>query len=241
MRSLLAGVLAFGVCGIAHAVEVGYCAGPAELSAAMRAEGQVSVVQGNWGVRRWQDESGKWRDQMKLIGVTFSMDPEGKVGYMIDSDTEYQKPGKRFCVTLKLFNVRLYDVRKPGTPDSVKVKSGSEAEVRARCAEFEKRKLEGLVGCTFHNVAIQRGEAIGERVVLQGNGARKGDDGKLVVSNTALITVSMNLVAPPREGTTEHRRGGVDFTFLPEGAMTTNRVLVEMAYTQNALNALAGK
>lgn len=130
-----------------------------------------------------------------------------------------QPPGikaGRICVADRLRNVTLRDARRPGVPELPTV-NGNQA---ARCATLAKQAGVDASRCGDLKTMLTKVELLGERVMLSGT-TRDG----------VLVTATANL-------STQEQRGGLLYTWLPEGATMIGRVFTGTAYTEAALQLL---
>lgn len=228
----------------AHAVDVGWCGTPEEMSALMREEGQRSLAVGNQHIAFEIDDDGEIHGADRFVGLILTADLDGRVGYLIQADQPMGTPSTRSCIALRFHDVRLYDARQPGVPDETLIDSTEEAAL-ARCAAIAETGLIAVGSCGFHNTAWQASVRVGEGMLLQAYSTTRRSDGSYATDD-GLITVT--LIGPgngrDREGERSPERDGrgvILVTALPEGAMIITTVFVDGAYTQHALDLLASR
>ncbi len=230
--TLAAGVLTFP--SGAHAIGPGWCGTAEEVSALMRDQGQRVLMQ----AQRIPYETlpdGSYRSTRDAVGLMFTADEQGRVGYLIQSDQPMGTPATSGCVTLRYHDVRLYDARQPGVPNDVLVNSTPQAAA-ARCEQLHRET------CVFLNEALERIDSTGERVAIQAYTVRELDDGRFV-NGSEMITVTLTM---PGNGLTldgerypdGDQLGTLVFSTLPEGATSIAEVFRDGAYTERALAIL---
>lgn len=100
----------------AQALEVGQCGAPAEMSAALKAEGQKSLIN---------------VDRIVVGDVdsvqVFTSNSSGQ-GYLVEGDQPNGSLSSKFCITLKYQGIELYDSKKNEIPSSA-LKGGKHDEV----------------------------------------------------------------------------------------------------------------
>jgi hypothetical protein len=130
-------VMLCGRAALAEAVDVGQCNPPERMTEVLRAEGQRSLVYGNQQIRAEQLPSGELRGVNKLIGLIFTSDAAGKVGYVLQADQPIGTRAEKICVSDRMQNVKLYDAIKTDLPREVFV-STTEAQAGRRCDELAR-------------------------------------------------------------------------------------------------------
>lgn len=124
----------------ADALEARQCMSMTEMNAALRAEGQRTMVIGDREVLN--NPTGRIAEASitrYMNAVTSNTD--GSIGYQIEGDLPRSESSTRVCVRAKLTNIRIFDASQPGVPQQV------------------------LLGGRF-NDAIRADEAIGARPMV---------------------------------------------------------------------------
>lgn len=220
----------------ASAADIGQCAPPDQMSALLKAEGQRSLAYGNQEIRGEELPGGELRAVRKQVGLIFTADPEGKVGYMLQASQPIGTKADKICVAERVHDIRLFDVRRPGLPPEAMLKS-TEADAARRCGQLVEKRIVAQGSCGFLNTILQRTEPLGERVMLLGLGVKKQPDGSWKPDGT-LVTITANMTG---DGTSRDGRGALQFTVLPEGATVVGRVFTGTRYTETALQILSGR
>ena len=124
----------------ADALEARQCMSMAEMNAALRAEGQRTMVIGDREVLN--NPTGRIADASITRYVnTVTSNADGSLGYQLEGDRPRSEASTRVCVAAKLTNIRIFDASQPGVPQQV------------------------LLGGRF-NDAIRADEAIGARPMV---------------------------------------------------------------------------
>lgn len=113
--ALVCGVLASLISSPALALEPRQCLPMAEMNAALRAEGQRTLIIGNRVALR-NDATRESGLRVQGWVNTFTSNDDGSVGYNLEGDRPVGQPSTRVCVAGKFTNIRLYDARRPGVP-----------------------------------------------------------------------------------------------------------------------------
>jgi hypothetical protein len=96
----------------AMALEPGQCLPMAEMNAALRAEGQRTMIIGNRSAVEARDAAGNpTRLAERLETITSNAD--GSLGYNLAGDRPREEASTNVCVRAKLANVRFYDAIQP--------------------------------------------------------------------------------------------------------------------------------
>lgn len=124
----------------ADALEARQCMSMTEMNAALRAEGQRTMVIGDREVLN--NPTGRIADASITRYVnTVTSNTDGSLGYQLEGDRPRNETSTRVCVAAKLTNIRIFDASRPGVPQQV------------------------LLGGRF-NDAIRADEAIGARPMV---------------------------------------------------------------------------
>lgn len=101
----------------AQALEPKQCLPMAEMNAALKAEGQRTMIIGDR--LAIQNPTGLVKDASVLRYVnTVTSNADGSLGYQLEGDLPRARPSTKVCVAAKLTNIRLFDARKPGVNTS---------------------------------------------------------------------------------------------------------------------------
>ncbi|QOJ33807.1 MAG: hypothetical protein HRU82_02075 [Nitrospira sp.] len=209
------------------------------MTEALKAEGQRSLAFGNQRILFEQQPDGTTKSVDKQIGHIFTagaFDTNGlaTVGYVIQADQPIGTPAAKMCVADRMQDVKMYDVRKPELPDETLIQNTPEAAAK-KCDELTAKGVITRDGCGFHNDILKRSEAVGERVMLQGLGVKKQNDGSFT-PNGLVITITANMTG---DKTFRDGRGAIQYSTLPEGASMLAGVFTGTGYTQTALGELS--
>jgi len=112
-----AAFFAAGACASvpAYALEAKQCLSMADMNAALRAEGQRTLIIGDrMAINDDASRSSGVRVTRYVNTVTSNMD--GSVGYQLEGDLPRSQSSTTVCVAAKLTNVRLFDDRKATIP-----------------------------------------------------------------------------------------------------------------------------
>lgn len=228
----------------AFAADVAWCGTPEEMSALMREEGQRSLAVGNQDKRFEIDAEGNYHWNEKQVGLIFTADLDGRVGYLIQTDEPIGTPATKSCIALRFHDVRLYDARVPGVPPETLIDSTEEAAL-ARCAALDAQYIVAKGSCGFHNKVLEISVPFGEGVLLQGYSAVRQSDGTWATER-GLVTVTLTEPGNGRDRDGERLLEAdgiavIHYTALPEGAIVIGSVLVDTRYTQQALDMLEAR
>jgi len=171
MRSVVAayGILAYSIFlpSSVLALEPRQCLPMAEMNAALRAEGQRTLIIGDRAALR-NDASRESGIRVNRWVNTYTSNDDGTLGYNLEGDRPSGEPSTRVCVAGKFTNIRLYDARRPGTPEGV-VREGA---FGAMVAEQERQGIRPMLQAdsisTGPNGEVRRGNGI----TLMGDMAR---------------------------------------------------------------------
>lgn len=99
----------------AFALEPKQCLPLAEMNAALKAEGQRTLIVGNR--EALQNPTGQVKDASvhKFLN-TVTGNSDGSEGYQLEGDLPRTENSTKICVGAKLTNIRLFDARRPGVP-----------------------------------------------------------------------------------------------------------------------------
>ncbi|MFT3815209.1 MAG: hypothetical protein QM740_17810 [Acidovorax sp.] len=212
----------------AHAADIGECATPEGMTAKLKAEDQHSVASAQMIT---QDK--------RLFGMIFTMSGDRKTGYILKADQPLGDRAGQICVYNRMADVRLFDARKPGPPADALLKA-SDADALKRCDELAAQGKMPRASCGAYNVMVGKGEAYGNRLVLQALGVDKGTDGRYKPA-ASLTTVSGNISGSVYDNPKDPARGiigDIKYLSLPDGATIINTTLVYVRYTEYGLAAL---
>jgi hypothetical protein len=225
-------VLALGA-GMAQAADVGDCGTPEQMTAWLGADGQRSIAHADLVTANHAKDK-------KRLGMIFTVNGDMSVGYIVQSDKPMGQRAGRMCVYQRMANVRLFDARKPGTPDAVLL-AAPEADAHRRCDELAaKGEVKPRGACGSLNTMIRGREQYTYRVMMQGFLVRKQPNGEHVPVG-GLLTISGNVTGDINQFPNEPSAGiagGIRHTWLPEGATIIEATLVYPRYTDYGLSLL---
>lgn len=171
MRSVIVagGVLASSVFlpSSALALEPRQCLPMAEMNAALRAEGQRTIIIGDRAALR-NDASRDSGIRVQRWVNTFTSNDDGSVGYNLEGDRPSGEASTRACVRAKLTNIRLYDARRPGVPQAALRGGPFDDFLRRDETHGIRPMLQADSVSTGPNGEVRRGNGI----TLQGDMAR---------------------------------------------------------------------
>jgi hypothetical protein len=135
----------------AQALEPKQCLPMAEMNAALKAEGQRTMIIGDR--LDIQNPTGLVKDASVLRYVnTVTSNADGSLGYQLEGDLPRAKPSTKVCVAAKLTNIRFFDARKPGL------------------------NTQAMLGGAFDDI-LRENEAIGTRPMAQADTVYRNPDG----------------------------------------------------------------
>lgn len=142
----------------------GQCLPMAEMNAALRAEGQRTMIIGNRSAIEERDASGNpTRLAERLETITSNAD--GSVGYNLAGDRPREEPSTNVCVGAKLTNVRLYDASQPTIPPDAYLGGSFNTLVNDNAARGTRPMV--VADTVFSN--DNGGTRLGRPIVLFGN------------------------------------------------------------------------
>jgi hypothetical protein len=221
-------LLLAGGAGSAHALDVGECGPMADMTAKLKAEGQQSIAFASTTA----DRAGTPTATTPLRGLIFSANASGSVGYTLQTNDPLDFSPTQMCVYNRMANVRVYDVRRPGTPPEVLSKA-SDAEGTRKCQELLNAGK--TKECRLLNTVLALQEAVGQRVMIQGDYVRKQPDGSYAPDGIR-VTVTAGLdesVAYTRKGV-----GAIHYS-TKEGATIIDWVFTQTKYSDVGEKRLA--
>lgn len=216
------------VLGAAQAADIGECATPEAMTAKLKTEDQRSIASAQLIT-----------PDKRLFGMIFTMSSDRKVGYILKADQPLGDRASQICVYNRMADIRLFDARKPGTPPDALLKA-SEAEALKRCDVLDAEGKIPRKSCGAYNVMVRKGDAVGNRIVLQGFGVEKAASG-VYRPAASLTTLSGNIGGSINDHPDEPARGiigDIMYSSLPDGATVINATLVYVEYTEYGLAAL---
>lgn len=221
-------LLVAGGAGSAHALDVGECGSMADMTAKLKAEGQQSIAFASTTA----DRAGTPTATTPLRGLIFSANVSGSVGYTLQTNDPLDFSPTQMCVYNRMANVRVYDVRRPGTPPEVLSKA-SDVEGTRKCQELLNAGK--TKECRLLNTVLALQEAVGQRVMIQGDYVRKQPDGSYAPDGIR-VTVTAGLdesVAYTRKGV-----GAIHYS-TKEGATIIDWVFTQTKYSEVGEKRLA--
>jgi hypothetical protein len=96
-------------------LQAGQCLPMAEMNAALRAEGQRTMIIGNRSAVQERDAAGNPTRVVENV-ETITSNADGSLGYNLGGDRPREEASTRVCVGAKLTNIRLYDARQASIP-----------------------------------------------------------------------------------------------------------------------------
>lgn len=148
----------------AFALEPGQCLPMAEMNAALRAEGQRTMIIGNRSAVQERDAAGNVTAVVERAEVITS-NADGSVGYNLGGNRPREEASTEMCVGAKLTNVRLYDARQTAIPRDAYL-GGTFNQVVDRNAALGTRPMV-VADTVFSN--DNGGTRLGRPIVLFGN------------------------------------------------------------------------
>lgn len=169
MRSALSAAFlaAIGLSSPAMALDNKQCLSMAEMNAALKAEGQRTMIIGD---RVYIDNpTGDILDvKLPKFVNTVTSNADGSLGYQLEGDKPRAQTSDKVCVAAKLTNVRLFDASKPGVNSAA------------------------LLGGAFNNVIV-RGDALGTRPMVVADSVHRDANGDDRVGLPVVIVGNMEL------------------------------------------------
>ena len=124
----------------AMALEPKQCLSMTEMNAALKAEGQRTMIIGDR--QALQNPTGKIADASILRFVnTVTSNDDGSVGYQLEGNLPRAQASTKVCVGAKLTNVQLFDARRPGLPQAVMLGGEFEKVIRETAEEKGTRPM----------------------------------------------------------------------------------------------------
>lgn len=114
----------------ADALENRQCMSMTEMNAALRAEGQRTMVIGDREVLN--NPTGRLTDASLTHYVnTVTSNADGSLGYQLEGDRPRNEASTRVCVAAKLTNIRIFDASQPGVPQDALLGGSFDDALRA--------------------------------------------------------------------------------------------------------------
>jgi hypothetical protein len=230
LRNILLAILPLAA-SAAFAADIGECATPEAMTAKLKSEDQHSIA---FAQLITEDKP------KRLFGMIFTMSSDSRVGYIIKADQPLGDRAGQLCIYNRLADIRLFDARKPGTPQAVLLKA-PEADAIQNCKRLQAAGKMPPGNCSSLNTMIKRVEPYGERVILQGLTVERRADGTYAPDGT-LTTVSGNVTGSVNDDPAHPSRGivgGIAYSTLPDGATLLGPTLVYARYTDYGLSKLS--
>lgn len=171
LKSAFAAALIATACvsASAQALEAKQCLPMAEMNAALKAEGQRTLVIGDR--EAIQNPTGKIKDAAVLRFVnTVTANSDGSLGYQLEGDLPRAQASHQVCVAAKLTNVRLFDARRPGVPQDALLGGKFDEALRAN----EKLGTRPMVMADTVHTGADGQNRMGLPIVLLANVEHKG-------------------------------------------------------------------
>jgi hypothetical protein len=102
----------------AMALEAGQCLPMAEMNAALRAEGQRTMIIGDRLGQIENDPNGVAGLNVDMYANAVTSNPDLSVGYLLQGDRPRTETSTRMCVGAKLANIRIFDAAREGVPQA---------------------------------------------------------------------------------------------------------------------------
>lgn len=145
-------------------LQAGQCLPMADMNAALRAEGQRTMIIGNRSAIEERDAAGNpTRLAERLETITSNAD--GSVGYNLAGDRPREEPSTNVCVRAKLTNVRLFDASQPTIPRDAYLGGSFNTLVNDNAARGTRPMV--VADTVFSNES--GGTRLGRPIVLFGN------------------------------------------------------------------------
>ena len=169
-RRVLCGVAAYAILcsSSAWALEPKQCLPLAEMNAALRAEGQRTLIIGNREALN-NDASRSSGVRITRYADAVTANADMTLGYQIEGDLPRDQTSTSFCVGAKLTNIRLLDARRPGTVTAALLGGAFDADVRAK-EKLGTRPM--IIADTVHQTA-GRSSRLGLPMILFWNSASR--------------------------------------------------------------------
>lgn len=148
----------------AFALEPGQCLPMAEMNAALRAEGQRTMIIGNRSAVEERDATGNPTRLAERV-ETITSNADGSLGYNLAGDRPREEPSTNVCVRAKLTNVRLYDASQPTIPRDAYLGGSFNTLVNDNAARGTRPMV--VADTVFSN--DNGGTRLGRPIVLFGN------------------------------------------------------------------------
>ena len=114
----------------ADALEARQCMSMTEMNAALRAEGQRTMVIGDREVLN--NPTGRIADASITRYVnTVTSNADGSLGYQLEGDRPRSETSNQVCVRAKLTNIRIFDASQPGVPQQALLGGSFDDALRA--------------------------------------------------------------------------------------------------------------
>ncbi len=145
----------------ANALEPGQCLPIAEMNAALRADGQRTMIIGNRSAVAEKDASGRPTRLAELV-ETVTSNAEGSLGYNLAGDRPREEASTNVCVRAVLTNIRLYDARRLEIPRTAFLGGSFDTLVNENAARGTRPML--IADTVFDDG--QGGERLGRPIVV---------------------------------------------------------------------------
>lgn len=123
-----------GLSSPAHALETKQCLPMAEMNAALKTEGQRTLIIGDRvATNDAPERSSGVRFDRYVNTVTANSD--GSVGYQLEGDLPKVQASTKVCVAAKLTNVKLYDINRESIPQAAFLGGGFDDVVRGNATK----------------------------------------------------------------------------------------------------------
>jgi len=148
----------------ALALEPKQCLPMAQMNAALKAEGQRSLIIGD---RRAVNDAPERASGVRVTNYAniVTSNADGSVGYQLEGDLPRAQSSTSMCVRAKLTNIRLFDARKPGTLPGMLLGGAFDDDVRDK----EKRGTRPMVITDTVHRAPDGSQRLGLQMIVYGN------------------------------------------------------------------------
>lgn len=145
-------------------LQAGQCLPMADMNAALRAQGQRTMIIGNRSGVQERDARGE-ASRVTESAEVITSNADGSVGYNLAGNRPREEASTEMCVRARLTNVRLYDARQPSIPRDAYL-GGSFNQVVDQNAALGTRPMV-VANTVFSNGS--GGDRLGRPIVLFGN------------------------------------------------------------------------
>jgi len=150
----------------ALALDAKQCLPMAEMNAALKAEGQRTMIIGD---REALQDAARLSDvKYQRFVNTVTSNADGSTGYQLEGDLPRVQPSTRVCVAAKLTNIHFYDPSRAAIPQAAYLGGRFDDVVRGNAAKGTRPMV---IADTVHKT--EQGERIGLPFVMFGNAPQR--------------------------------------------------------------------